>query len=201
MSDNDTDINEIAFVHLNKDVIVPADRLKYEDAQSGIPKLAFGGCGILWLFFLWKAGSNVSITFHIVVFLALVVIAIFFSWKPVGNWYEIDRKDGAINRWPNKKKKRKLSSILKENLLVSVVESGTGGYHGKLNWALRAQGTDRRGKMICILLFILPRKTSKEEAEALAKVIEEFLLKFLDGKTDTTDREKYRFSLVKGRVI
>ena len=198
MDDSDTDSNELAFVHLNEDVIVPAGMLKYDNAQRGIPKLAFGGCGLLWLFFLWKAGSEVSVTFHLIVLLMLIAVALFFSWKPAGNWYEIDRKAGAINRWTGKNKKRKLDALTKDDLHVSAPKLCINPKFSRERYVIVVFGKDRKGKDITIELYTFPKETGKEEAEAWAKVIEKFLVDFLDGKTKDRPKEKtYTFTIKK----
>ncbi|MBN1292351.1 MAG: hypothetical protein JXB48_10975 [Candidatus Latescibacteria bacterium] len=191
MSEAGTEKTEISLVHLSDDVIVPEDKTKYDVAIKYIPKVLFGLFGTLGLLSLMLMGFSIK---NILICAPIVFSIPFFISLGIMNtrWYEIDRNEGAILRWANKRKRKSLPPIRKNDFRVVAAQTRAGGRYGGVHFELFAQGSDR-GKMIEESLFILPKGTEKGVAESLAKSVESFLLKFLNGEETGVKNKKITF--------
>ena len=187
MSEYINEKNEIAFVHISDNVIVFEDKTKYDVAIKYIPRVLFGLFGALGLLSLMLMGFSVK---NILICMPIVLSVPLFISLGIMNtrWYEIDRNEGAILRWANKRKRKTLPPIRKNDFRVVAAQTRAGGRYGGVHFELFAQGSDRE-KMIEESLFILPKGTEKGVAESLAKSVEAFLLKFLNGE-ETGDKIK-----------
>ncbi|MBN1292350.1 MAG: hypothetical protein JXB48_10970 [Candidatus Latescibacteria bacterium] len=189
MSESDTEKKELSFVHISDDVIVPEDSTKYNATVKFLPKIIFGIFGALGL--LMFLLSEINLQNFLLWFGISMGLAMFLTLCAINTvWYEIDRKEGVINRWSNKRKKKKLTPINKEDLKTSVRKVVMNAKTGDSRWAIFAQNSDRE-ETNEVELFILPKGSEKELAESFAESVESFLLDFLNGKTITGQKKTF----------
>jgi hypothetical protein len=182
----------VSFTQISKDAIVPG---KFDPANK-VPIIV----AVLYLIFssLWLIienpwqGPSFFTLITLMVFLAIPTFLVVILFN--AEWFEINRKDGAINRWSNSRKKKQLTPIRKDNLQVFCSKVTTSAKYGTRQYKIFIGDITEKDKKEHSL-FTLPKETEEVVAQALTKSVEKFLRDFLDEKDIKSQNNEYKFSI------